>query len=73
MLTQLRIQVFELVGLTELYYAGSHGMDIMGPVNEAVSSNHPDCIISTDQQVRDENSICHATPITFNSPVVMLL
>ncbi|XP_022872678.1 trehalose-phosphate phosphatase A-like [Olea europaea var. sylvestris] len=24
-------KVFEFVGLTELYYAGSHGMDIMGP------------------------------------------
>ncbi|XP_021630320.1 probable trehalose-phosphate phosphatase F isoform X2 [Manihot esculenta] len=47
--------VFELVGLTELYYAGSHGMDIMGPVNEAVSSNHPDCIKSTDQQGKEVN------------------
>ncbi|OAY59983.1 probable trehalose-phosphate phosphatase F isoform X1 [Manihot esculenta] len=50
-----RDKVFELVGLTELYYAGSHGMDIMGPVNEAVSSNHPDCIKSTDQQGKEVN------------------
>lgn len=27
-----REKVFEFVGLSELYYAGSHGMDIMGPV-----------------------------------------
>ncbi|KAF4350082.1 hypothetical protein F8388_019726 [Cannabis sativa] len=26
-----RDKVFDLIGLTELYYAGSHGMDIMGP------------------------------------------
>ncbi|MCO5560078.1 hypothetical protein L7F22_013684 [Adiantum nelumboides] len=26
-----REKVFELVGLSELFYAGSHGMDIMGP------------------------------------------
>lgn len=38
-------QVYELVGLTELYYAGSHGMDIMGPVTNTNSVN------STDKQV----------------------
>ncbi|KAH7295683.1 hypothetical protein KP509_27G060700 [Ceratopteris richardii] len=27
----LGFQVFDFVGLSELYYAGSHGMDIMGP------------------------------------------
>ncbi|CAN0902550.1 Trehalose-phosphate phosphatase A [Linum grandiflorum] len=32
-----RDKVHEFVGLTELYYAGSHGMDIMGPVREAAS------------------------------------
>lgn len=26
-------QVYEFVQLSELYYAGSHGMDIMGPAN----------------------------------------
>lgn len=45
-------QVFELVGLTELYYAGSHGMDILGPVNSTVSDGHPNCIKSTDQLVK---------------------
>ncbi|KAK4748549.1 hypothetical protein SAY87_015135 [Trapa incisa] len=33
-----RDMVYDLVGLTELYYAGSHGMDIMGPVNINVSN-----------------------------------
>ncbi|KAB2000624.1 hypothetical protein ES319_D12G245100v1 [Gossypium barbadense] len=42
--------VYELVGLTELYYAGSHGMDIMGPMSHAESGDHPNCIRSTDQQ-----------------------
>lgn len=28
-------QVYEFVQLSELYYAGSHGMDIMGPANSA--------------------------------------
>ncbi|CAN0842019.1 Probable trehalose-phosphate phosphatase G [Linum grandiflorum] len=32
-----REQVFKLVGLTELYYAGSHGMDIKGPTNQTSS------------------------------------
>jgi trehalose 6-phosphate phosphatase len=49
-----RDKVHEFVGLTELYYAGSHGMDIIGPVRQSlsVSHNHPNCIIkSTDKQV----------------------
>jgi trehalose 6-phosphate phosphatase len=33
------VQVFEFVKLAELYYAGSHGMDIKGPANKA-SSRH---------------------------------
>lgn len=41
----LLFQVYDLVGLTELYYAGSHGMDIMGPVTNTNNVN------STDQQV----------------------
>jgi hypothetical protein len=45
------IQVYEFVGLTELYYAGSHGMDIMGPVRQSVSDDHRNCIKSTDKQV----------------------
>lgn len=45
-----------MVGLTELYYAGSHGMDIMGPVEHTVSDDHPNSIKSTDQQVRDNKA-----------------
>lgn len=47
-----RDKVYELVGLTELCYAGSHGMDIMGPLSQQVSDDHPNCVISTDQQVK---------------------
>lgn len=43
-------QVLEFVGLTELYYAGSHGMDIMGPVRPS-TIGHTNCIRSTDKQV----------------------
>ncbi|XP_015582969.1 probable trehalose-phosphate phosphatase G isoform X2 [Ricinus communis] len=50
-----RDKVFELVGLTELYYAGSHGMDIMGPINNSVSNDHANGIKSTDQQGKDVN------------------
>ncbi|VVA98627.1 unnamed protein product [Arabis nemorensis] len=49
-------QVYELVGLTELYYAGSHGMDIMTPVNLNGSPEDPNCIKSTDQQI---SVVCH--------------
>lgn len=39
--------------LTELYYAGSHGMDIMGPVRKSDSSGqHVECIRSTDSEVQ---------------------
>lgn len=47
----IAFQVFDLVKLTELYYAGSHGMDIIGPVSDTLSKNHPNCIKSTDHQV----------------------
>ncbi|XP_010053438.1 probable trehalose-phosphate phosphatase F isoform X2 [Eucalyptus grandis] len=50
-----RDKVYDLVGLTELYYAGSHGMDIMGPVNSSVSNDHPSCVKSTDQQGKEVN------------------
>ncbi|KAF8032848.1 hypothetical protein BT93_D1665 [Corymbia citriodora subsp. variegata] len=50
-----RDKVYDLVGLTELYYAGSHGMDIMGPVNNSVSNDHPSCVKSTDQQGKEVN------------------
>ncbi|KAK5844685.1 hypothetical protein PVK06_000826 [Gossypium arboreum] len=43
-------KVYDFVGLTDLYYGGSHGMDIMGPVRES-SDNPPKCIRSTDKQV----------------------
>lgn len=46
-----REKVHEFVGLTELHYAGSHGMDIIGPLRESVSDNHPNCIRSTDKKV----------------------
>ncbi|XP_057473842.1 probable trehalose-phosphate phosphatase F [Actinidia eriantha] len=49
-----RDKVFEFVGLTELYYAGSHGMDIMGPV-QSMSNDHPNCIRSTDKQGKEVN------------------
>ncbi|KAJ4706221.1 Trehalose 6-phosphate phosphatase [Melia azedarach] len=48
-----RDKVFEFVRLTELYYAGSHGMDIMGPVRQSVSKDDPDNIRSTDEQGKE--------------------
>lgn len=38
--------MYRFVGLAELYYAGSHGMDIMGP---KVAEN---CVTPADEQVR---------------------
>ncbi|WJX36479.1 trehalose-phosphatase [Trifolium repens] len=32
-----REKVHEFVGITDLYYAGSHGMDIIGPLRQSVS------------------------------------
>ncbi|GFZ15205.1 haloacid dehalogenase-like hydrolase (HAD) superfamily protein [Actinidia rufa] len=49
-----RDKVYEFVGLTELYYAGSHGMDIMGPVRP-LSTDHVNCIRSTDKQGKEVN------------------
>ncbi|KAK6137698.1 hypothetical protein DH2020_028624 [Rehmannia glutinosa] len=46
-----RDKVFELVGLTELYYAGSHGMDIIFPAKNMLSKNQLNCLKSTDQKV----------------------
>ncbi|KVH91950.1 HAD-like domain-containing protein [Cynara cardunculus var. scolymus] len=46
-----RDKVYELVGLTELFYAGSHGMDIMFPAKNTLSINHTNYIRSTDKQV----------------------
>ncbi|MCD7472577.1 hypothetical protein HAX54_013849 [Datura stramonium] len=50
-----RDKVYELVGLTELYYAGSHGMDIMLPVKNMLSPNDSNCIKATDQQGKEVN------------------
>ncbi|KAL3645212.1 hypothetical protein CASFOL_010392 [Castilleja foliolosa] len=51
-----RDKVYEFVGLTELYYAGSHGMDIMGPVRSpSSSSDYKNCIKSTDKQGKEVN------------------
>lgn len=57
-------KVYELVGLTELYYAGSHGMDIMGPVRNSASGDHPNCIKSTDQQGKEVNLFQPASEFT---------
>ncbi|KAK8945689.1 putative trehalose-phosphate phosphatase 2 [Platanthera guangdongensis] len=51
-----RDKVHEFVGLTELYYAGSHGMDIIGPLRDSkIPSNNPNCITSTDEQGKEVN------------------
>ncbi|XP_058721941.1 probable trehalose-phosphate phosphatase F [Vicia villosa] len=50
-----REKVHEFVGLTELHYAGSHGMDIIGPLRESVSDDHPNCIRSTDKKGKEVN------------------
>lgn len=45
------MQVYEFVGLSELYYAGSHGMDIMSPAKGSAGFNgHPNCVKLTDKQ-----------------------
>ncbi|XP_072956671.1 probable trehalose-phosphate phosphatase 2 [Typha angustifolia] len=51
-----RDKVFEFVKLPELHYAGSHGMDIMGPVRKAESIvDHPNCVRSTNKQGKEVN------------------
>lgn len=49
-----RDKVYQLVGLTELYYAGSHGMDIMLPIRNELYTNGS-LIKSTDQQGKEVN------------------
>ncbi|XP_059289616.1 probable trehalose-phosphate phosphatase F isoform X2 [Lycium ferocissimum] len=49
-----RDKVYQLVGLTELYYAGSHGMDIMLPIRNEVCTNGS-LIKSTSQQGKEVN------------------
>ncbi|KAK1261919.1 putative trehalose-phosphate phosphatase F [Acorus gramineus] len=49
-----RDKVYEFVGLTDVHYAGCHGMDIVGPVRESMTvANHPNCIRSTDKQGKE--------------------
>ncbi|KAK4797129.1 hypothetical protein SAY86_029455 [Trapa natans] len=45
-----RDKVYDLVGLNELYYAGSHGMDIMGPIHKSGSEDCLNYVKSTDQR-----------------------
>ncbi|KAM7491745.1 hypothetical protein LguiA_034666 [Lonicera macranthoides] len=57
-----RDKVHKFVGLNELYYAGSHGMDIMGPVR-SISDDHPNCIKSTNKQGKEVNLFQPASDI----------
>lgn len=51
-----RDKVYEFVGLTELFYAGSHGMDIMGPVRDSsFVDNHQNCVRFADKQGKEVN------------------
>ncbi|XP_073000735.1 probable trehalose-phosphate phosphatase 2 [Typha latifolia] len=51
-----RDKVFDFVKLTELYYAGSHGMDIMSPVRKyEPAGHHPNCISYMDKQGKEVN------------------
>ncbi|ESR34915.1 hypothetical protein CICLE_v10005151mg [Citrus x clementina] len=50
-----RDKVYEFVGLAELYYAGSHGMDIMGPVRQSIPNDNADTIQSTGKQGKEVN------------------
>ncbi|XP_040989310.1 probable trehalose-phosphate phosphatase F [Juglans microcarpa x Juglans regia] len=51
-----RDKVYELVGLKELCYAGSHGMDIMGTLSHShVSNDHSNCIKSNEKQGKNVN------------------
>ncbi|WJZ98405.1 hypothetical protein VitviT2T_016931 [Vitis vinifera] len=46
---------YEFEGLNELYYAASHGMDIIGPARHTVCNDHPICIESSDEQEGTSN------------------
>ncbi|KAE8801008.1 putative glycosyl hydrolase [Hordeum vulgare] len=51
-----RDNVFDFVKLTELYYAGSNGMDIMGPIRKSESNGqHVQCVRSTDSEGKEVN------------------
>lgn len=45
------VKVFKLVGLTELYYAGSHGMDIIFPARDMASRDDINYVNATDKEV----------------------
>lgn len=47
-----RDKVYELVGLAELHYAGSHGMDIMSPMHK-VSDGNSNLTNSSDKQDKE--------------------
>lgn len=66
----MHFQVFDLVKLTELYYAGSHGMDIIGPFSQTLSNNHPNCVSSTDHQVsiNGDAIVVSCRSLLFNVP-----
>ncbi|CAD5194469.1 unnamed protein product [Musa acuminata subsp. malaccensis] len=49
-----REKLYKFVKLTGLYYAGSHAMDIIGPVKkDNIEDGHPNHTITTDKLVRD--------------------
>ncbi|KAI3748978.1 hypothetical protein L6452_12458 [Arctium lappa] len=50
-----REKVRKFVGLKELYYAGSHGMDIMGPVRPPTDHNTTGTVRSTNEEGKDGN------------------
>ncbi|KAG7533815.1 Trehalose-phosphatase [Arabidopsis thaliana x Arabidopsis arenosa] len=49
-----RDKVYEFVSLSELYYAGSHGMDIMSPAGESLNHEHSRTV-SVNEQGKDVN------------------
>jgi hypothetical protein len=56
------LQVYDFVQLPELYYAGSHGMDIMGPAKSCYNSLKAfgttaldKKVISKDEQLKQIN------------------
>ncbi|KAL5197092.1 hypothetical protein ABZP36_000604 [Zizania latifolia] len=57
-----RDKVFDFVKLTELCYAGSHGMDILGPVGERDSVPEHRSPISSNKKQGKEAKIFQAAP-----------
>lgn len=53
--------MYDLVGLPELHYAGSHGMDIISPVHEMPNGYYLLCRDSTDKQEKEVNLFQPAT------------